>query len=473
MQEREMENIFRDKLNNFEPAHNDRWSQIAAALPPEEKKRRFLWLWFVGAGVIVAAGIAVLLPGKESSLVMNKQAVIENIKTIPSTPQEEEKLKEQLLAKEQINTEKGDEITSELKTSSSNNHPTSSTKTTDYINPVNPTVPALQNKEGSIEPVKNKEQVLVKETPEGVNEHGPEELHFLPPSEEFTSAFTQKKTEPTVPPVQVAGEKEKPASEPHKKAEEEKEDSKWSFGIGGGVYATKFVQRMPADPGNGSTVSADEINSNKMLREQIFKGGLTFTENLWVTYQAKPWLGFRTGIGMMQTTQNVSFDVDSSFDRLKAPIDFNEGGTFSGNDDYLFPDNEILPGDRFSAKSRYFTREIPFSIILSKKLGSKWSLCFEGGFSYRWISSALVYMPDIDNVGMLYLKDKAAYPGLKNTWNLHAGLGIQYQLNDNFILDIFPRVSYSLQSNIRFSHYVQQYQRNWGVEFRISRKLGF
>ena len=95
------------------------------------------------------------------------------------------------------------------------------------------------------------------------------------------------------------------------------------------------------------------------------------------------------------------------------------------------------------------------------------------GVSYRWVTGASVYFADIDNVGMIYMQGADYYPGLQNTWHIQGGIALNYQINNYFSLNMMPVVQYAIQSNIRHKHYVQQYQRQWGLQVQLSRKLGF
>jgi len=68
MPEHDMEDIFREKLNDFAPNHKDRWEQIANALPPEENRRRGLWIWFTGIGACIVLGLVGINQLQQSNL---------------------------------------------------------------------------------------------------------------------------------------------------------------------------------------------------------------------------------------------------------------------------------------------------------------------------------------------------------------------------------------------------------------------
>ncbi|MBI1223139.1 MAG: hypothetical protein GC180_11090 [Bacteroidetes bacterium] len=475
MQERDMEDIFRDKLKGFEAEHGDRWDQISAALPPEEKKRRFLWIWFSGAGLAIAGFVLLSLyflnPSKPINLSSSEnntsksQTLNSNSGPSPANAQEDEssELTNQapLKRSEPVETNHQTSQPSEKKASKLKQAAKSYTPPTKDKDLPKQNSSDNNGMEENRNPVPNDKPI-------------PFDLKPLEPSVEFLAMAHPSFKEDTAD-ARLPKQVNRTSHPTVKKLKSDEEDlGKWSIGIGGGVYQTKFKQQMPGNKGSSQIAQDGYIEKNKSLREQIFTPGITTTENIWLRYQANSWLSFQTGISMMQSTQNLSFNViGPSYDKWKAPQDFNEGAVFSGSNSYLFPSDSIVAGNQYTAKSQYFMREVPFSIFLNQKLGKKWGLNFELGASYRWVTSASVYMPDIDNVGMLYLQGADSYPGIRSTWNLHSSFGFYCQLNNYFRLDVAPRMSYSLQSNIRYSRFVQQYQRNWGVELRISRKLGF
>ena len=82
-------------------------------------------------------------------------------------------------------------------------------------------------------------------------------------------------------------------------------------------------------------------------------------------------------------------------------------------------------------------------------------------------------MADIDNIGIIRLDGPENYPGIRSTFQIQGGLGVNYHFNEYFTLQAMPSFSYSIQSNIRFTQYVQQYQRQWGLQLKLTRNLDF
>ncbi|HCS19753.1 MAG TPA: hypothetical protein DIW47_04175 [Bacteroidetes bacterium] len=251
-------------------------------------------------------------------------------------------------------------------------------------------------------------------------------------------------------------------------------NGKWSMGFGMGVFSSYFDQRMPKTQGNTAIEQQGMVQRNQALREKMEKPGIAFSQSLWIQFQPHQNWSFNTGISMVQTTQNLAFAIKSQVpDLYRGPADFPEAGSTSPSGQYLFPEDSILPGSGYTATNKYFSREIPFYVNYHLWLNQKFQVQLSAGASYRWVTGASVYFADIDNVGMIYMNGPEFYPGLRGTWNIQGGVALNYQVNDYFSLNMMPGFQLALQSNIRHEHYVQQYQRQWGLQVRLSRKLGF
>ncbi len=486
MPEHDMEDIFRKKLADFAPAHNDRWEQIASTLPTEKNKRKALWIWFAVAGACLILGIIGINLIQTDNLVdqatQNPTAQVDVMDKEPnvsaSSNTEEAPINNQLEMTEPGEVTNAVEPETEnptlyfeprnkgtLKTGSNSLKNEPGKKPIEPVpqqaeNPHKPSKEFAEAKEviDPTAPLERKEELVVEapeepensestiETPTQANESNPEPLPI--------AIGTQPNSQPN----------SQPQPHPHP----------WSFGIGAGAYQSLFIQKMPKNPGNTYIEKQGMVARNRDLREAMEQGGSAFSQSIWVDYKPFEHWSFSTGISMLQTTQNLAFNVQNVFDdSIRGPQHFPEGGSNAVGGQYIFVNDSILPGNTATASNKYFAREIPLYINYHHKLNDKISVQASVGMSYRWVRSASVYMADIDNIGIIRLDGPENYPGIRSTFQIQGGLGINYHFNEYFALQVMPSFSYSIQSNIRFTQYVQQYQHQWGLQLKLTRNLDF
>ncbi len=484
MPEHDMEDIFREKLNDFAPNHKDRWEQIANALPPEENRRRGLWIWFTGIGACIVLGLVGINQLQQS-----------NLTDLQSN--EKKKLVSPVIETPILSEPKEDGAISEF-------HAVSEINTIDNTKEINQSpisLPLQFGKEKNQSNHNTENKILRKENNEGSGNKAPSQ--FIPPAPQAnTGSETEEPQEQQAPEEEILDIKTPPTPEteepnaienpsealPHDGFREavgtqpkpepqpklEHQTHPWSFGIGAGAFYSTFAQKMPKNPGNSFIEKQGMVARNRDLRESMEQAGSSFTQSLWVEYKPFEHWSFSSGISMVQSTQNLSFNVQNVFDdSIRGPQDFPESGSAAAGGHYLFANDSILPGNNATATNKYYAREIPLYINYHYALNEKLSLQASIGISYRWVRSASVFMADIDNVGILRLDGPENYPGIRSTFHFQGGVGLNYRFNDYFNIQAMPSMSYSMQSNIRFSQYVQQYQRQWGMQLKLTRNLDF
>lgn len=476
MPKHDMEDIFRKKLDDFEPQHGDRWEQIAAALPEEKKRRAGYWFWLgTGAALIIGlVSIFIMDPfGSEQKLSLAQSEV-----GTPSNPNSAAKT----LADEPTKvlplapSKGGKASSSEGKSTLPGSGFPSKTAELD-AEPIklnfNPESPSFPNgvKENPSEEVLDPKKTDNNE----VNDNDVIPSIPLDPEALFTiteDGDTIKVRKVTASVKQADSTESKPY--PSERLSNFAENGRWSMGFGMGVFSSRFVQRMPQTQGNTAIEQQGMVQRNQELRSKMEMPGIAFSQSLWIQYRPHRNWSFHTGISMVQTTQNLAFTIKSQVpDPYRGPADFPEAGATTPSGQYLFPEDSILPGSGYTATNKYFSREIPFCVNYHIPLSKKLHMQLSAGATFRWVTSASVFFADIDNVGMIYMNGPEYYPGLRSTWNIQGGIALDYQLNDYFNLNMMPGFQMAIQSNIRHEHYVQQYQRQWGLQVRLSRKLGF
>lgn len=444
--------IFSNKFRDFEPEHGDRWSQIEAALPTKKKRRGILWLW-LGLGLIAGGGALLMLQTPKSGLVQT----VGTAEKIPAPVQ---------------------------------NDTEQSSETIPGISPVipNPIFPGFSGNEVKLPlPIPSFNEWRGCGTSAYRNMTRSPYLPFpglmIDPNARADSSLSTVPAdslpplaETTPEPLLLAEGNNRDPQKGKNKQDPPKEDQagKWSMGIGLGVYASRFTPKMPGSVGNYSAVNETMVKENHRLREQIEKPGYAFSQSLWISYRPTERWSFSSGISMVQSTQVLRFSIQGNTpDKVRSPGDFAEQGNTGPGGVYLFPNDSIQPGNSTVSHNKYLAREIPFFVSYHQPLNDKLSLTFCAGVTYRWVSSLSAFLPDVDNVGMVYMQGPEYYPGVRSTFHLQGAVGLNYRLNDHFSFEARPTFQLATRSNIRFEHYVQQYQKQWGCQFMLTRKLGF
>lgn len=468
MPKHDMEDIFRKKLEDFEAPHGDRWENIEAALPKEKKRKAAFWLWFGTGSVALIGAIALLLTYKAAPTNEN----------IASQKNPTEKQQENPTATDLSTSKKENANQTELEETSSTSFENPTSSKNDLIH-----TPAKKRQYAQSTSLNwGEERATAIELPPSLEEQNvtiaPQNetpIQTLTPTDSILAAEASN----VLPlPHLKEGDTIKVVKLPKQpviiEANAEKLPSpvKWSMGIGFGAYSSNFNQKMPQNSGSSAIEQQGMVQRNRNLREKMEKPGLSFNQSLWVQYQPFRRWSFSTGISMVQTTQNLSFTVKSNIpDSIRGPQDFPESGNAGPSSQYLFANDSIFAGNTHTATNKYFAREIPLFVHYHFNLNPKFSMQLTGGVSYRWLTGASVFFADIDNVGMIQLNGPDYYPGLRSTWHLQGGIAFNYALNDYFNISAMPTFNCAMQSNIRFEHYVQQYQREWGLQVRLTRKL--
>lgn len=482
MPKHDMEDIFRKKLEDFEPQHGDRWEQIAASLPGEKKRRAGFWLWFGTGMALLLGGVTVVFMGPFGSeqklpIAQSEEGVSaiprNSDKTAGDEPTEVLPLAPQLHYVPSGEASKGGKDPApagrEIGSISSENTTTTKPEPTEVL-PLTPSEggkdPAPAGK--GVKPIEEAEPTEMTE-PNLVDRKQIIPIKTLDPEEFFTIDANGDTIRVRKNPTLVQKDKVN-QKQPYDFAA----NGKWAMGFGMGISSSYFDQRMPRKQGNTAIEQQGIVQRNQELRQKMEKPGIAFSQSLWIQFQPHYNWSFNTGISMVQTTQNLAFNIKSQVpDPYRGPADFPEAGTTGPSGQYLFPEDSILPGSDYTATNKYFSREIPFYVNYHLWINRKFQVQLSAGAAYRWVSGASVFFADIDNVGMIYMNGPEYYPGLRGTWNIQGGIALNYQINDYFNLNMQPGFQMALQSNIRHEHYVQQFQRQWGLQVRLSRKLGF
>ncbi|TNE78355.1 MAG: hypothetical protein EP332_14855 [Bacteroidetes bacterium] len=445
-----------------EPA-NDRWNAIAQELD-KDSKRRFGFWWIFGLGA-AASSIAVLLMFWPSS---SENAQVETPTQQNEIPSETAKSAENTLVNTEVSTTETVEHTESLNT-------TKSTETTSTPN----TQPASSERKAAWS---------------GSTELSQAPLESTEPFQNTLSGNSNKRTVHSVTALNSADPEnwtykyafaeavEVPIQHkrPQEKIEEKNDDSTPKRKINPergfvlGIQSSLALSNFSPSVNAGADVPvpfSNYIQDNLALRKELESGGYSISQGLLVGYRFNSFLSLHTGVRLIQTTQVLRYSLmETPDDPINAPQDLPEGGK-SVSPSYQLPNQRIIAGNDYHLNNKYYGREIPLSFQLDVKLNNKFRLLGQVGGSYRWISSGILYFPDIDNVGMLSLNNPTDYPGIRSTWHTHLGVGVSYELNHGFRISAMPYANMALNSNIRFDRFIQQRQQEFGLNISLVRNI--
>lgn len=131
--------------------------------------------------------------------------------------------------------------------------------------------------------------------------------------------------------------------------------------------------------------------------------------------------------------------------------------------------DSIVNGNQYTTRIRYTWNEIPVLLTYRSHHMGRFNYEFRGGVSYAVLSSVDAAMISYDNVGLLTIKDKDAFPGFENSFFMHLHGGVTYSINDKVTLGFMPYFRYSLNSMVSRSTWVQQQPYLIGANLMLRR----
>lgn len=131
--------------------------------------------------------------------------------------------------------------------------------------------------------------------------------------------------------------------------------------------------------------------------------------------------------------------------------------------------DSIVNGTQYTTRIRYTWNEIPVLLTYRSHHMGRFNYEFRGGVSYAVLSSVDAAMISYDNVGLLTIKDKDAFPGFENSFFMHLHGGVTYSINDKVTLGFMPYFRYSLNSMVSRPTWVQQQPYLIGANLMLRR----
>ena len=202
--------------------------------------------------------------------------------------------------------------------------------------------------------------------------------------------------------------------------------------------------------------SAGSINFDKnvQLRNQLENTAIDWSGLFLLDYHLNDRLHISSGIGILNFSQ--SFYYNTTTPVIVKSSNENRASMINPND-------SIIGGNSLSTRIKYSWTEIPIYITYRFTKNRRFNFELQGGLSFAFLSTVDAGMVNYDNVGVLLVKDKSAFPGLHNSFFISLNPTITYNLNPTVTLGLMPSAKASLNSMIDNNNWVQQYPYFMGL----------
>jgi hypothetical protein len=130
-----------------------------------------------------------------------------------------------------------------------------------------------------------------------------------------------------------------------------------------------------------------------------------------------------------------------------------------------------VTGTAFSNRIKYTWTEIPLFITYSLPRKGRLGLDLVAGASYGIITGVDASYVSYDNVGLLTMKDKNSFPGVKNNVFVHFNPVVSCRVTDLVSIGLAPTFKYSLTSITANEAWVKQNPYFIGLSLSLRRKF--
>lgn len=225
-----------------------------------------------------------------------------------------------------------------------------------------------------------------------------------------------------------------------------------SISILAGVHMSNMVLKGP---------SGRDMSSNINLRKQAEQAKSEITAGFLLDYHLNnKWL-VSSGIFI------TNFKMEMSYNTLPA----NQSAQKEPGASYIHANDSIFNGSRESQGVRYSWNEIPLLVTYRINPAKRLNFELKTGLSYAIINTVDANIIGYNNVGVLVVKGKEAFPQMGNSVFAHAYAGINYRLNESVSINVMPYLRYSLNSMVKNENWVQQHPYLTGLSLSLRKQF--
>lgn len=208
--------------------------------------------------------------------------------------------------------------------------------------------------------------------------------------------------------------------------------------------------------------SSRSFDKNKALRNNLEIPDIDWSGLFLLDYRINDRWSFSTGMGILNFNQSFYFNTE-------VPVS-TTGSTEKGAQ-IIYPNDSIVMGTNYSTRIKYSWTEIPVLIRYKLTQQPRLNIELEAGLSYAIISTIDAGMVSYDNVGVLIIKDKEAFPGIQNNWFATFAPSVTYKLNNEVTLGLMPTAKFALNSMVTNKDWMQQYPYFFGLNATLTKRF--
>lgn len=219
-----------------------------------------------------------------------------------------------------------------------------------------------------------------------------------------------------------------------------KQEDKYTFAIRivAGVHQSNMLL---------TNASNRDMSANINMRKQVEKPQVSVSTGFLVEFPISQKWQVASGVFISHFKMGMSYDVTPT----ATPILAEKGATYTNVND------SVTQGTYQNQTISYSWNEIPLLFTYKFKTYRKLSFETTVGLSYAIVNTVDAAMVGNNNVGVLVVKGKEAFPLIKNNVFAHLNIGACYQLNESVFITASPYFRHSITSMVATKNWVQQY----------------
>jgi hypothetical protein len=230
--------------------------------------------------------------------------------------------------------------------------------------------------------------------------------------------------------------------------------TKFSISILAGAHLCLMDYATPSNP-------QFNFGENIALRKNLERADVDWSGGFLLDYRiSKKWM---ISSGLMMTNFTQQFDYNT----VAATNPINPNETLGP----VYTMDSVITGNGYTNRIKYSWTEIPLMINYNVRKGERWDLDVQAGASYAIINGVDAGMVSYDNKGVFALKDKNAFPQIKNSVFVSLMPQVSYRFGDNVSVGFVPTFKYSVASMIGNDRWVQQHPYFVGLNICLRKRF--
>lgn len=231
--------------------------------------------------------------------------------------------------------------------------------------------------------------------------------------------------------------------------------TRFSISIMAGAHMCYMNYASPSDP-------QFNFDQNIAMRKSLERPDIDWSGAFLIDYRISPkWM---VSSGMVMVNFNQQFDYNTV--KANNPVNPNEnyGAAYKTTD-------SVITGNVYSNRIKYSWTEIPLFVNYNIHRGQRWDWDMQAGVGYAFLSTVDAGMVANDNKGVFALKDKDAFPQIKNAVFVSVMPQVSYRFGQNVSVGFVPTIKYSATSIIGNERWVQQHPYFAGLNICLRKRF--